>query len=189
MQQVPSSAITHASVNPPLIPDGRISRVRSAAMAFPRRPFPFYPKLKRSPAYASWLNGLIFSSTSSEVGTATRPSIVRTVFPFNARHLPRAALPVQGVTSYGAISMDRVRGHYPSFIAHTSSCARPKSFSCLGFTLVHQILAGCCEPLLEVGPSRRYLCRSFSRCLAPYPGAILCCSCPFLHSELRPSPV
>ena len=43
-------------------------------------------------------------------------------------------------------------------------------------------------PLLGVGPSRRYLCRSFSRCLAPYPDGILCCSCPLLHTELRPSP-
>ena len=84
--------------------------------------------------------------------------------------------------------MDLVREHYPSFIAHTGSCAGPKSSSCLGFTLVHQILAGCCEPLLEVGPSRRYLCRSFSRCLAPYPGGSLCCFCPLLHTELRPSP-
>jgi hypothetical protein len=41
---------------------------------------------------------------------------------------------------------------------------------------------------MEVGPSRRYLCRSFSRCLAPYPGGTLCCSCPLLHTERRPSP-
>jgi hypothetical protein len=84
--------------------------------------------------------------------------------------------------------MGRVRGHYPSFIAHTGSCVRPKSSSCLGFALVHQVFAGCCEPLLEVGPSRRYLCRSFSRCLAPYPGGTLCCYSPLLHTERRPSP-
>jgi hypothetical protein len=40
-------------------------------------------------------------------------------------------------------------------------------------SLVPRVFAGCCEPLLEVGPSRRYLCKSFSTCLDPYPG----CSC------------
>jgi hypothetical protein len=84
--------------------------------------------------------------------------------------------------------MDLVRGHYPSFIALTGSCAGPKSSSCLGFTLVHQVLAGCCEPLLEVGPSRRYLCRSFGRCLAPYHGVPSWCFYPFLPTRHRPSP-
>ncbi len=100
-------------------------------MAFPRRPFPSRPKLKRSSAFAPLIHGLIISSTSS---------------------------------------------------------AEPKSSSCLGFTLVHQVLAGCCEPLLEVGPSRRYLCRYFSRCLAPYHGETLCCYCPLPHTERRPLP-
>ncbi|SRR6266704_1728703 len=40
-------------------------------------------------------------------------------------------------------------------------------------SLVPRVFAGCCESLLEVGPSRRYLCKSFSTCLDPYPG----CSC------------
>ena len=38
VQRVPSSTITHVSASPPLIPDSRISRVRLAAMAFPRHP-------------------------------------------------------------------------------------------------------------------------------------------------------
>jgi len=33
------------------------------------------------------------------------------------------------------------------------------------------VFAGCCEPLLEGDPSRRYLRNSFPRCLDPYPGA------------------
>jgi hypothetical protein len=33
------------------------------------------------------------------------------------------------------------------------------------------VFAGCCEPLLAGGPSRRYLRNSFPRCLVPYPGA------------------
>jgi len=41
------------------------------------------------------------------------------------------------------------------------------------FSLAPRVFAGCCESLLEVGLSRRYLCKSFSTCLDPYPG----CSC------------
>jgi hypothetical protein len=60
--------------------------------------------------------------------------------------------------------------HYPAFVAPTDSCADPKPSSCLGIPLVHQVFAGCCQPLLGVGPSRRYLCESFPTCLDPYPG-------------------
>ena len=42
--------------------------------------------------------------------------------------------------------------------------------SCLGFTLAHKVFAGCYQSLLGGGPSRRYLCESFSACLDPYPG-------------------
>ena len=64
-----------------------------------------------------------------------------------------------------------VGGLYPSFIAHTSSCVRPNSSQCLRVTLVHWVFAGCCQSLLQDGPSRRYLRKSFPRCLDPYPGA------------------
>ena len=63
-----------------------------------------------------------------------------------------------------------VRGSYPSFIAHTGSCARPKSSHRLRSSLGRQVFAGCCESLLEVGLSRRYLCKSFIGCLIPYSG-------------------
>ena len=33
------------------------------------------------------------------------------------------------------------------------------------------VFAGCCQTLLSGGPSRRYLRKSFPRCLVPYPGA------------------
>lgn len=62
---------------------------------------------------------------------------------------------------------------YPAIIARTDSCVNPKPSSCLGISLVHQVFAGCCQPLLGEGPSRCYLCNSFSVCLDPYPG----CSC------------
>ncbi len=73
-----------------------------------------------------------------------------------------------------------VRGHYPSFIAHTNACARPQPSRRLRLSLLRQVFAGCCQSLLGVGPSRRDLCESVGTCLDPYPGGLLRCSCPFL---------
>ena len=64
-----------------------------------------------------------------------------------------------------------VGGLYPSVIAHTSSCVRPNSSQWLQLSLFHWVLAGCHQSLLQDGPSRRYLHKSFPRCLDPYPGA------------------
>ena len=50
-----------------------------------------------------------------------------------------------------------VRGRYPSFIARTDSCARPNPLSAYGRCLGRRVFAGCRQPLLEDGPSRRYL--------------------------------
>jgi hypothetical protein len=38
-----------------------------------------------------------------------------------------------------------------------------------GLSLVRRVLAGCYQPLLPTGSSRRYLRESFLRCLVPYP--------------------
>ncbi len=64
----------------------------------------------------------------------------------------------------------RVSRHYPAFIAHTGSCARPKRSCRLRLSLFRQVFAACRHSLRRVGPSRRYLCESFSGCLDPYPG-------------------
>jgi len=60
--------------------------------------------------------------------------------------------------------------HYPILIAHTGSCAIPRSSVSLCHRLWSTILAGCCEPLLHLGISQRYLCRSFLGSLDPYRG-------------------
>ena len=78
--------------------------------------------------------------------------------------------------------------HYPSLIAHTGSCARPTPSHSLRPRPRSWVLAGCCQPLLGIGPSRRYLRKSFPRCLDPYPGGTLWCTRPFLPIEQRPSP-
>ena len=50
-----------------------------------------------------------------------------------------------------------IRERYLSFIAHTSSCARPKPSFRLGVNLERKVFAGCCESPLGDGLSRRYL--------------------------------
>ena len=54
--------------------------------------------------------------------------------------------------------------------------------------LVRGVFAGCDQPLLPPGSSRRYLCESFLRCLSPYPGGPTECACLVLAQRHRPSP-
>jgi len=61
-------------------------------------------------------------------------------------------------------------GSYSHFIAPTGSCAKPLPSCRLWHSLLRQVFAGCCQPLLRNGPSRRYLCQSFPACLDPYSG-------------------
>src|SRR5215469_11799136 len=64
-------------------------------------------------------------------------------------------------------------------MALTDSCASPAR---LGLSLVRVVSAGCYQPLLPAGPSRRYLCESFLGCLGPYHGGTRSAfACFFLH--------
>ena len=106
----------------------------------------------------SYLSVRASSTNETVIGSAYPPVIDR-------HTLCAAASPAQWRES-----MRRVRERYPPFFAHTGSCARPKSSCGLRFSLMPQVFAGCCQSLLEDGPSRRYLCESFPTCLDPYPG-------------------
>lgn len=66
--------------------------------------------------------------------------------------------------------MRLVSRSYPAFIANTHSCDDPKPSPYLRISSRHEVFAGCCQPLLGVGLSRRYLRESFSTCKDPYPG-------------------
>ena len=56
------------------------------------------------------------------------------------------------------------------------------------FGLVRAVFAGCYQPLLLPGFSRRYLYESFPRCPSPYPGGLLSAFAWFFPSIHRPSP-
>src|SRR5215831_4143281 len=83
------------------------------------------------------------------------------------RQVPRAPLPDTSVTHVRVMSSTTSKGVTPS-----SSLLRahaPNQFPPLEFVFPHlspEVLAGCCEPLLGSGSSRRYLCKSFSGCLS-----------------------
>ena len=101
------------------------------------------------------------------------------------RQVPRAPLPASGVTCSARSSQHLVRGRYPSFIAHTDSCARPKP----SHRLRSPYTAGLCR--LLSAPAGRWPFPTLSpqsvyRCLDPYPAVPLRCSCPFLPEEHRP---
>ena len=73
-------------------------------------------------------------------------------------------------------------------MALTDSFVNPARLS-FGLSLVRGVSAGCYQPLLLAGPSRRYLCESFPACLGPCHGGPVECTCLFLPPRHRPSPV
>jgi hypothetical protein len=73
-------------------------------------------------------------------------------------------------------------GRYPSFVAHTGSCATPVELSLPSvFSLVPRVLAGCTQSLLLTAASRRYLWKSFLGCWIPFPGGTPCALACFFH--------
>src|SRR5215510_6128523 len=73
-------------------------------------------------------------------------------------------------------------GRYPSFVAHTGSCATPVELSLPSvFSLVPRVLAGCTQSLLLTAASRRYLRKSFLGCWIPFPGGTPCALACFFH--------
>lgn len=103
--------------------------------------------------------------------------------------MPRAPLPVTSVTHDRVASSTTSKGVTPS-----SSLLRahaPNQFPPLEFVYPHlspKVRAGCCEPLLETGSSRRYLCKCFSGCLSHGSRRVAGCVCLFLPLHRRPSP-
>ena len=73
------------------------------------------------------------------------------------RQVPRAPLPASGVTLSGEMSSISSKGvTLPSSLirTHASDQIPPYRFR---ISLIRKVFAGCCQPLLQDGPSRRYL--------------------------------
>ena len=150
------------------------------------RVFPVEPKLKRWHAYTPCTTGLLHRSTPHRTpdSWALSPSPVPTTMPTKRRELlcPLEVLPLEGwhrVPSRRALPL--LRRSYElmrqSQILHAASPP-----------LLLVVFAGCCQPLLDEGPSRRYLCESFLGCLDPYPAGLQKCTCPLLPSATSTFP-
>jgi len=86
------------------------------------------------------------------------------------RQVPRAPSPASGVTSGGEVYTPPRwtllhRHRYYALMCQSRPLPPPRFVS-----LVRQVCAGCCQPLLGTAPSRRYLCESILGCLDLYPG-------------------
>lgn len=104
----------------------------------------------------------------------------------SARHMPRAPLPASGCYPLRRGVSHHVRRHYPSFVAHIGSWARPKPSFRLrpwprseGLCRLLSVPAGR-WPFPALSPQSLY------RCLDPYHAMPLRCIYPFLPEELRP---
>jgi hypothetical protein len=125
------------------------------------------------PSHASAYVGSV-SDHRADNGTTKCPEslCLMSALPSSGRRVPppaRTLLPVHG--SYGLIRQSRSALPY------------------FGLSLVRGVSAGCYQPLLPAGPSRRYLCESFPGCLGPCHGGSAECTCLFLPPRQRPSPV
>jgi len=125
------------------------------------------------PSHASAYVGSV-SDHRAENGTTEYPEslcLILALPPSGRREPPPARTLLPGHSSYRLIR--RSRSALLSF----------------GLSLVRGVSAGCYQPLLPAGPSRRYLCESFPACLGPCHGGPVECICLFLPPRHRPSPV
>src|SRR5499427_3170861 len=102
--------------------------------------------------------------------------------------VPRVPLPDVGVTSIRETcpaSSEDITPRSSLLQTHSSiPCGSPRLRL---FGLVRGVFAGCYQPLLLQGFSRRYLCKSVPGCLVPYPDGPTECTCLFLPRCHRPS--
>jgi hypothetical protein len=178
--------VVHVSASPPLIPDSRLSRVRLAAIACPHRTFPHLPRLKRSLVYPPRGCGYTCGSAPSEVATvslALCPDGVSAVASATYREplCLRWPLPTAGWFPH------HLRGHYPSFLAPTGSCAPPPSSRGFRFSYA------ACPCRLRRAPAGRWWFPTLSlrvcpSMLGPLPRRGGGCLYPLLPHHHRPSP-
>ena len=155
------------SCKPPYDPGRRDFPVPVLTLACPRRAFPVAAWLKPRPAYTRQCAGLLIDSSPLR-GTAFPRLRVRA--PSWDRQVPRAPLHRRGITA----SMEALNASWKR-VTPSSSLVRAHAPDLLPSVrlrhgLARAVLAGCCQPLLGTGPSRRYLCRSVPTCLDPYSG-------------------
>jgi hypothetical protein len=156
----------HVSTSPPAIPDSGFSPVRfwpwhvlCASSLSPR----CLSAGTHTPRSCRFTHKLVPTSRVSLYRRCVRP------LPWN-RQVPRAPLPQRGVTTLRETYRISSAGITPPSLllrAHAPSRCPPHAS---GLALARAVFAGCCQPLLGIGPSRLSAYQSFLACLDPYSG-------------------
>ncbi len=94
--------------------------------------------------------------------------------------MPRVPLPEVGVTGIRETWIVSCGDITPRSSLLQTHAPIPSTLLSFGLSLVRGVSAGCYQPLLPAGPSRRYLCESFPGCLGPCHGGPVECICLFL---------
>jgi len=136
-------------------------------MAFPRQAFPTSSKLKRRPTYTPYGVGLRVASTSSEL--RAHRALCPDTGPFRCPPYAESPFAPSGCYPSRSATLRHLARSYPHIIAPTGSCARPKPSHFLRPSPRQWVFAGCCQPLLGVGPSRHYLCNPCAGAWTPTP--------------------
>ena len=84
--------------------------------------------------------------------------------------VPRVSLPDLGVTLIRETCTASCEDITPRSSLLQTHSPIPLALLSFGLSLVRGVSAGCNQPLLLAGPSRRYLCESFPECLGPCHG-------------------
>jgi hypothetical protein len=157
VRRVHSVTIARVSVQPPSHP-GRsdFPSPVGGSSYFPKEPSHGDPRLKHSPAYIPGRDGYILGSASREVARDSGSRSGRVAFPMPATHR-EPLCPEDGVTlsrnSVPALFQPALPDLHRSYrLMRQAKILPPASVS-----LFRQVFAGCYEPLLEDGPSRRHL--------------------------------
>ena len=168
----------YVSRGPPIIPDSRFSQVRFGTLAFLPWVFPARRGLSadsHTPRLSWFAPGLVPSHAKAQLGTVSeRPADDGTT------KYPESLCLMLALPSSGRREPSPAR---TLLLGHRSyRLMRPSSLALLSFghSLVQGVFAGCDQPLLPTGCSRRYLCESFLGCSVPCDGGFPGCICLFL---------
>jgi len=123
-------------------------------LGFPLQAFPLVTKFKR------WRTYTPLTLVYPQPRPCFEDRSISAQCPRTILEPPSAQSPFATIRCYRLVGdvAHLLGGRYPTFVAHTGSCARPLPSSRLWWSLVREVFAGCCQPLLRNGSSRRYLC-------------------------------
>ena len=185
---MPNSAIAHVSVSPPLIPDGRLSRVRLAASDLHALSPQSLPILTEDEVHAHIHPSSVWFTLQIAQGS---------VYHF---HRPESCLGVILTGDRCTESPFAFSGCYPSechiacdidrrysiLFARTGSCAQPQPSRSLSLSPCATSPCRLLRTPAGSWPFPTLSPQSFYGCLDPYPAALLRCSCSFLPGQHRP---